>query len=134
MVPHPPREFFAYLADPRNRPEWQASLLSVTMRDRGEPRVGLRWRETTVVGVRPRLEITVLEPYRRWAERGTWHGVEADLELRFTAVGSGCRVRALGEVRGRGPWAAPAAVAAATSAGAAIAHDLGRAARILGDR
>ena len=32
---HPPEVVFAYLADPRNRPEWQSSLLSVTLRDRG---------------------------------------------------------------------------------------------------
>ena len=38
-MPHPPETVFRYLVDPRNRPEWQASLLSVTLRDRGEPTV-----------------------------------------------------------------------------------------------
>ena len=39
---------FAYLADPRNRPEWQSSLRAVELLDEGEPRVGMRWRDLTV--------------------------------------------------------------------------------------
>ena len=31
-IAHPPEKVFGYLADPRNRPEWQSSLLSVTLR------------------------------------------------------------------------------------------------------
>ena len=129
-LPHPPETVFAYLADPRNRPEWQSSLMSVTVVDRGEPRVGMTWRETTVVGVKPRLEIVEMAPYERWAERGRWYGVGATLRLGFTAVPGGCRVDADGEVSGRGPWAV-AAVAAGRLAGRAIAADLTRAGRVL---
>lgn len=129
-VPHPPETVFAYLSDPRNRPEWQSSLMSVTVRDRGEPRVGMTWRETTLVGVRPRLEITELAPYRRWAERGRWYGVSATLALHFTAVPGGCRIDADGAVSGSGPWAV-AALAAGRLAGRAIAADLNRAGRVL---
>lgn len=133
---------FDYLADPKNRPAWQASLLSVRLPRRDStPAVGLRWRETTVVGVRPRMEITVLERPTRWAERGTWAGVSASLALGFGAAdpdrgddrGSdrGSVVTASGLVSGRGPWSVPARLGG-TLAGRAIAFDLRRANRILG--
>lgn len=82
------------------------------------------------MGVRPRLETTELTPFRVWAEQGHWRGVTATLALHFTEVVGGCRVRAEGEVSGRGPWAAPAA-AAGLLASLAIAADLRRAGRIL---
>jgi uncharacterized protein YndB with AHSA1/START domain len=129
-LPHPPERVFRYLVDPRNRPEWQASLLSVTIRDRGEPRVGMTWRDNTMAGVRPRLEITALEPFRMFAEEGRWRGVEATLEMRFTAIPQGCRVAVDGAVSGSGPWALPAR-AAGRLAGRAIRHDLRRAGDIL---
>ena len=132
-MPHPPRTAYTYLADPRNRPEWQSSLLSVTLRERSEPYAGMRWRETTVVGVRPRMEIVEMAPYRLWTERGTWHGVTAVLTLRFTAVGEGCRVRATGEVTGSGAWSL-AALSSGWLASSAIGADLRRASRILSDR
>ena len=69
---------YAYLADPRNRPEWQASLSSVEMLDEGEPRVGMRWQDHTVVGLVPRMEITEMEPGELWVERGHWRAIEAD--------------------------------------------------------
>ena len=46
---------FAYLADPRNRPEWQSSLKSVEMLDDGEPRVGMRWRDVTSARIVPEM-------------------------------------------------------------------------------
>lgn len=121
---------FRYLVDPRNRPEWQSSLLSVTLFDRGEPRVGTTWRDNTMAGVRPRLEITRLEPFRVFAEHGRWRGVEATLEMRFTAVPIGCRVSVAGLVSGTGPWSLPAR-AAGRVAGRAVGHDLRRAGAIL---
>ena len=133
-VPLPPEVVFRYLADPRNRPEWQSSLMSVTIPERfDEPYVGLAWTDTTVVGVRPRMEITELVPYRTWAEVGHWHGVAAGLLLRFTAVPRGTRVRAEGWLAGRGPWAV-AAAATARAAGLGVRGDLARAARILTER
>ena len=58
-----------------------------------EPHLGQTWREQTVVGVRPRLEVVEFEPFRSWAERGTWRGVEATLPLRFIGTRDGCRGR-----------------------------------------
>ena len=59
---------FRYLSDPRNRPQWQSSLLSVSVPADEEPHLGQTWSETTAVGVRPPLETTVFRPFRAWAE------------------------------------------------------------------
>ena len=125
---------FDYLGDPRNRPEWQSSLLSVTLADRdGEPHLGMTWRETTMVGVRPRLEITRFERPSVWAEVGRWQGVEATLVLAFEERTTGCRVVAEGEISGRHVYAAAAALAGRL-AGLAVGADLRKAARILDRR
>jgi hypothetical protein len=124
---------FRYLCDPRNRAEWQSSLRSVEVPADEEPHLGQTWRETTSVGVRPQMETTELTPFRVWAERGQWRGVGATLTLHFTDVVGGCRVRAEGEVSGRGGWALPAG-AAGLVASQAIAADLRKAGRILGAR
>ena len=62
---------FAYLSDPVNRPEWQASLKRVEVLDAGPPHVGQRWVDHVKVGPRFELQITGLEPDRLWAETGT---------------------------------------------------------------
>ena len=85
------------------------------------------------MGARPHLETTTFTPFRVWAERGHWRGVSASLSLHFTDIAGGCRVRAEGEVSGRGPWAVPAA-AAGLLASQAIAADLRKAGRILSER
>ena len=133
QMPVPAEVAFRYLVDPRNRPEWQSSLRSVEVPDDEEPHLGQAWHETTAVGVRPRMETTALTPFRLWTERGTWRGVTASLTLHFTDTVGGSRVRAEGEVEGRGAWAVPAS-AAGLLASSAIAADLRKAARILGER
>jgi hypothetical protein len=101
--------------------------------DDEEPHLGQAWSELTAVGVRPHLVVTEFVPFRTWAERGTWRGVEASLHLRFTARAGGCRVQAEGEVTGSGLYAV-AAVSSGLLAGRAIAADLRKAGRILADR
>lgn len=129
-VPHPPEKVFRYVVDPRNRPEWQSSLLSVTLVDRGEPRVGMTWRDNTMVAVRPAMEITELVPFKLWTEVGHWHGVTAALTLRFTAISIGCRIDGAGSLTGSGPWSVPVK-AVGRVAGPAIRHDLARVGDIL---
>lgn len=129
-IPHPTETVFRYLADPRNRPEWQASLLSVTLHDRGEPHVGMTWRDNTVAGVRPSMELTELTPFKLFSEVGRWRGIDATLTMRFTGIGAGCRVLATGSISGSGPWRVPAR-AAGRLAGPAIRRDLARAGEIL---
>jgi uncharacterized protein YndB with AHSA1/START domain len=71
FVPAPRPRVFAYLADPRTRPEWQASLDRVEMIDDGEPRVGMRWIDRLKGGASFELQICGLEPDVMWAEVGT---------------------------------------------------------------
>ena len=132
-IDRPVEEVFDYLADPRNRPEWQSSLRSVELVDDGPPRVGFRWSETTVVGVRPSLTITECERPRVWVEHGTWRGVAATLRLDFAPAPRGCTVGVSGSVEGSGPWTVPASLAGLL-AGRAIASDVRKAGRILASR
>lgn len=92
--------------------------------------VGTRWRDVTVVGIKPELEITRMEPFRLWEERGTWRGIEAWLALRFTAVPGGTRIETEVRITGRG-LARLAAGGARRLAPAAIAADLRRAAVLI---
>lgn len=131
-LPHPPEMVFRYLVDPRNRPEWQSSLLSVTVFDRGEPHVGMEWRDNTVTGViRPRMRITELVPFKVFAEVGSFGGVTADLRLHFTAIPGGCRIRATGELSGSGRLSSFAARTATRLTPMALKSDLKRAGEIL---
>jgi uncharacterized protein YndB with AHSA1/START domain len=109
-LPHPPPVVFRFLADPRNRPMWQASLRAVADVDEGEPRVGMRWRDVTKVGIRPHMEITELTPYRLLVETGTWRGVDGVLTMRFLKIQEGTRLTAEGRMVGRGAFAIAAAV------------------------
>jgi len=134
-MPHPPEVAFTYLVEPRNRPEWQASLVSVKLDDRdARPAVGMTWRDTMIIGFKPAMEITELVPYRVFAERGRWGGIEGLLVLRFVATPTGCRINAEGRVEGSGPLAAAALRAAGLVASRSIRSDLQRASRILTDR
>jgi len=133
-VPHAPKVAFTYLVDPRNRPEWQASLVSVKLDRRDEqPAVGMTWHDTMVVGVKPRMEITELVPYRIFTERGAWGGITMLLTLKFVATGKGCRIHAEGRLEGSGVWSAPVR-AGAFVASRSIKGDLERASRVLADR
>ena len=97
----PPEVAFDYLVDPRNRAAWQSSLRRVE-EVTGEPRVGQRWVDVTVPGLRPRMETTVLERPHRWTEVGRWHGIDAELTLVFAPDGAGCLVTPTFRVTGRG--------------------------------
>lgn len=102
----------------------------MTLHDRGEPRVGSAWRDNTMLGVRPRMEITELDPFRTFGEAGRWFGVRATLTMRFTASHAGCRIAVVGTVVGEGAWSGAARVAGRL-AGPAIRRDLVRAGEIL---
>ena len=130
---HPRETVFDYLADPRNRPEWQSSLRAVELLDEGEPHVGMRWRDLTYARIDPEMVITELEPDVRWAETGRWWGIQADLTLGFSPRHSGCDVVTALRVQGRGPLR-PVGWAATRTGLLAVRGDLRRAARILASR
>ena len=129
----PVHEAFTYLADPRNRPEWQSSLRRVELLDEGAPHVGQRWLDHTAVGMAPAMELTVLEPDVVWAETGRWRGIEADLTLRFAPYDGGCSVEVEFEVRGGG-LLRPVGWVASGAGLVAVRSDLRRAGRILETR
>jgi uncharacterized protein YndB with AHSA1/START domain len=132
-LPHPPGALFRFLAEPRNRPLWQGSLRDVVEVDDGEPRVGLRWRDVTKVGVRPAMEIVELTPYRVLGETGSWRGVDGVLTMRFNEISSGTRLVVEGHLAGRGPYAV-AAVVSRKLAPETIRRDLLRASAVLSSR
>jgi uncharacterized protein YndB with AHSA1/START domain len=123
---------FDYLADPRNRPQWQSSLRRVELVDHGV-RVGQRWVDVTAAGVRPRMETTVLDRPTTWTERGAWRGVTATLTLVLEPTARGCCVEADFEVSAAG-WARPFGPAITRAGRLAVPRDLRRAARILSGR
>ena len=129
-LPQQPPELFRFLADPRNRPLWQASLRTVTDVDDGEPHPGMQWRDVTKVGLKPWMELTDLVPFRLIGEAGTWHGVDGLLNLRFLKVQQGTRITAEGRLIGRGPFAVAAAVSGRW-APETVRKDLQRASQIL---
>jgi hypothetical protein len=128
----PPDVAFDYLVDPHHRPEWQSSLRRVEGVE-GAPRVGQRWVDVTVPGLRPRMETTGLDRPRTWTEVGRWRGIDAVLTLDFAPDGAGCRVTATFRLSGRGVVRPVAALLTAVSPGA-VRADLRRAARILSRR
>ena len=134
FVPAPRERVVAYLSDPVNRPEWQASLRRVEVLDPGEPHVGQRWVDH-VYGAPPfHLRTTRLEPGRLWAEEGTSGPFTATGTLVFedqTKDGvSGTRVSCTPQVTASG-LARPLALGARAVAEVLVRNDLKRAARIL---
>ncbi|MGD7790232.1 SRPBCC family protein [Propionibacteriaceae bacterium Y1700] len=124
-------DVFVLLSDPRRRPEWQSSLRRVIMLDPGTPRIGTRWRDVTVIGAQPELEITEWETDRRWTEVGRWHGVTVVGTLTFSPVDQCCTVNATATITAPG-WRIPIGWGAALLAPRGIRHDLHRAGRLLG--
>jgi uncharacterized protein YndB with AHSA1/START domain len=132
-LPHPPADLFRFLAEPRNRPLWQASLRTVSDVDEGDPRPGLQWRDVTKVGIKPWMELTEVVPFRVIAETGSWRGVDGLLTLRFLKTSQGTRVTAEGRLIGHGPFAVAAAISGRW-APETLRQDLLRAADVLSER
>jgi uncharacterized protein YndB with AHSA1/START domain len=130
---HPVGRVFDYLSDPRLRPEWQLSLRRVEPLNDVETGVGARWRDVTVVGLGPVLEVVTHEPGREWAEQGSWRGVAADLSLTFTSCGEDTDVGVRFRLSGSGLYRLPAAATTLLTA-PALRSDLARADRMLGRR
>jgi hypothetical protein len=137
FVPAERSRVYDYLADPRNRPEWQASLRRVEVLDGGPPRVGTRWVDH-VYGAPPfHLCITHMEPGAVWAEVGSSGPFTAYGTLLFEDAerdgAAGTVVHTVARVRGRGA-ARVLAPFAMVVAGALVRNDMRRAARILAAR
>ena len=141
LVAAPRQLVFDYFADPRNRPEWQASLASIELLDPlapdQEPYVGLRWVDRVKVGPPFELQISRLEPGQLWSEVGSAGPFTAYGTLLFddetVQGGPGTRVHCIARVHGRG-LARPLGPAATALGVALVTVDLGRAARVLAGR
>lgn len=131
--PVPPDRAFAYLADPRNRPDWQSSLRAVAdvvpAAGGSLTAAGVTWTDVTMVpGLRPAMRVTESDAPLRWVEEGRWGPVRAHLALTFTPCEEGTLVHAHFAVRAVGmgglvSWASRRAVQS----------DLRRAARLVAD-
>ena len=136
-VAAPPQRLFAYLVDPRRRPEWQRSLRSVEVLDDGPPRLHTRWVDHTVVGARPRLRIVELRPPADgvpgvWREAGDWRGLHAELGLTVAPTADGgTALSGAVEITGT-RWWAPVGVLLRALAPRAVVADLRRAGRLVG--
>jgi uncharacterized protein YndB with AHSA1/START domain len=93
---------YPYIADPRNRPQWQRSIREFEMLSEGEPRVGMRWRERAVGAPAFEMAITTMEAGRVWAERGESAAATGTLTVHFQADGETTRLRLEIEVELRG--------------------------------
>jgi hypothetical protein len=137
FVAAPRPAVFRYLADPRNRPEWQASLRGVELLDEGEPYVGMRWVDQVKAGPSFQLQIIGMEPDRMWAEVGSAGPFTAFGTLLFEddicGGVDGTTVRCVARVRAR-RFAKPLGIPATAVAGLLVRNDLARAARIIEGR
>ena len=132
LVRAPREEVFAYLADPRNRPEWQGSLerVEILAAEGPAPHVGMRWVDHVKVGPPFTLQISGLEPGSLWSEVGSAGPFTAFGTLLFTDEGSATRVRCVARVRGRGPTV-PLGLPATVVGMLLVRGDLRRAKRVL---
>jgi hypothetical protein len=124
---------FDYLADPRNRPQWQSSLRRVELLSDRPVGVGTRWRDHTWAGLSPEMRVVTHDPYDTWAEEGSWRGLTASLLMVFVRDGGETDVEISVRLRGDGFWRLPASGAGLLTP-SALRSDLGRADRILADR
>ena len=134
FVPAERPRVYDFLADPHNRPQWQASLRRVEVLDDGPPRAGTRWVDH-VYGAPPfHLCITRMEPGEVWAEVGSSGPFTAYGTLLFEDAErdgvEGTVVRCIARVTGRGTSRVLAPFAMLVAA-VLVRNDLRRAARIL---
>lgn len=130
---HPVGVVFDYLADPRRRPEWQASLRRVELIGDQATGTGARWVDRTWAGLSPEMRVVTHEHREAWAEEGRWRGLTASVLMIFVPQGDETDLEVSVRMRGAGLWRLPAA-GATLLAPAALRHDLARADRILARR
>jgi uncharacterized membrane protein len=96
-IDRPVAEVFAYVTDVRNVPEWQESAVSAEWleeRRRFRERRHFMGRDADI-----ELEVTVLEPERRFDVRAVKAPVKFEIRHSFEAADGGTRVRVNGEAK-----------------------------------
>jgi carbon monoxide dehydrogenase subunit G len=100
MVSRLRSEVFAYLANPRNLPEWQSSVLETRMEAEGPVAVGSRWTEVRrVLGrkMEAGVEVTEYEPDRRFSLRSVAGPVRFLVEHTLEEAEGGTRIHIVGQ-------------------------------------
>jgi uncharacterized membrane protein len=103
-VERPIEDVFAYLADFENIPEWNYAIAETKKNSDGPVGVGTTYRQVRTLP-RPSeesFEITVYEPDRSLAIRGTLGPFDGELEYHLEPIGRGTRVTNEVELRPRG--------------------------------
>jgi uncharacterized protein YndB with AHSA1/START domain len=120
-----------YLADPRNRPEWQPAIRRLELLTPGEPALGTRWREDALGTGLAELEIVDFTPGVSWGEVAVLPLGEVRFQLHFQEGAGGTRVRVSASLRTRG-WRRLLAPGFRLVIPLLVRADLRRADRILG--
>jgi uncharacterized membrane protein len=100
-IQRPVEAVFAYVADPRNGPQWQGAIKEAHVTPEGQPMVGTKVTQVvSFLGVKlePTGEITALEPNRSFSFKGRSGPAMLEATYRFEAVGTGTRLSATVQV------------------------------------
>ena len=98
-----PREaVFEFLGDPAKRTLWQTSIQAFEMEPQGEPRVGVKWRESVRGAGTFEMEISEYDPPTRWAERIRSKAFSGTVAMTFAEQGDTTTVTLDADVRCNG--------------------------------
>ena len=100
-IRRPVEAVFAYVADPRNSPQWQRAIKEVRVTPESPPTVGTRVTQVmSFLGVKlePTSEVTAWEPNRSFSFKGRSGPFTLEGTFRFEAVGTGTRLSATFQV------------------------------------
>ena len=100
VVERPVGEVFAYLGNPANIPEWQATAVSAHKDFEGETRPGVRWREVRkFLGrrIEQTVEAVAYEPEREFTLRVVGGPVPFRVRHLFEPTDGGTRITVQGE-------------------------------------
>jgi uncharacterized membrane protein len=96
-IERPVEIVFAYVADMRNTPQWEAAVKEAQVSPDGPPAVGTQVKAVgTFLGVKleATFEITALEPNRCFTYKGGAGPAVGETTYRFEPVGAGTRLSA----------------------------------------
>ena len=91
-IRRPVEAVFAFVADPRNEPQWEATVKEVRVTPDGPPAVGTKVTKVgSFLGVKLEAtnEITALEPNRSLSFKGSSGPASMEATMYFEAVGEG---------------------------------------------
>jgi uncharacterized membrane protein len=94
-IQRPVEAVFAYVADMRNTPQWEAAVKEAQVIPDGPPAVGTKIKAVgTFLGMKleAAFEITALEPNRSYTYKGGAGPAVGETTYRFEPVGNGTRL------------------------------------------